>query len=200
MIASLRGILAQARPDSIIVEVSGIGFDVGVHSRTSSILPPLGSPLVVYTYLQVLDNNLKLFGFLHQEELDLFKMLLGVSGLGAKSALNILAALKPEEFYQTVVSADERRLQGIPGIGKKTAQRLVFELKDKVGKGMGIVFPLAAEAAPLEDLMEALEALGYQRGEVFPLVMKMQSQGELGTRVEDNLKQVLRRRAQQMKK
>ncbi|MEQ8200023.1 MAG: Holliday junction branch migration protein RuvA [Syntrophomonadaceae bacterium] len=200
MIAFLRGILAQAKQETITVEVSGIGYEIGMHSRAVSLLPPVGSPLVVFTYLQVLDNDLKLFGFLNQEELDLFKLLLGVSGLGAKSALNILAALKPDEFYQTVVSADEKRLQGVPGIGKKTAQRLVFELKDKVGKGLGLVLPTAEEATPLEDLMEALETLGYQRAEIFPLVMKMKSQGELSSRVEDNIKQVLRRQAQQIKK
>ena len=134
MISFLRGTLVQARQDAIIIEVSGIGYEIGVHSRACSMLPPVGSPLVVYTYLQVLDNDLKLYGFLNQEELELFKLLLGVSGLGAKSSLNILAALKPDEFCQTVISADEKRLQGVPGIGKKTAQRLVFELKDKLGE------------------------------------------------------------------
>lgn len=200
MISFLRGQLAQARPDSIVVEVSGIGYEVGVHSRACAMLPPPGSPVVIYTYLQVLDNDLKLFGFFSQEELDLFKMLLGISGLGARSALNILAALKPDEFLQTIVSSDEKKLLTVPGIGKKTAQRLVFELKDKVGKGLGIVFANADESAPLEELLEALEALGYQRTEVFPLVMNMHSQGELGGRVEDNIKKVLRRKAQQLKR
>ena len=200
MISFLRGTLVQARQEAVIIEVSGIGYEVGVHSRACQLLPPVGSPLVVHTYLQVLDNDLKLFGFLNQEELELFKLLLGVSGLGAKSSLNILAALKPDEFCQTVISADEKRLQLVPGIGKKTAQRLVFELKDKLGKGMGMVFPAAAETAPLEELMEALEALGYQRSEIFPLVMKMKSEGELSGKVEDNLKQVLRRQAQLVKK
>lgn len=198
MISFLRGKLVQASQDAIIIEVSGIGYEVGVHSRACRMLPPVGSPLVVYTYLQVLENDLKLFGFLNQEELDLFKILLGVSGLGAKSSLNILAALKPDEFCQTVISADEKRLQLVPGIGKKTAQRLVFELKDKLGKGMA--FPATVEAAPLEELMEALEALGYQRSEIFPLVMKMKSEGELSGKAEDNLKQVLRRQAQLVKK
>ncbi len=200
MISFLRGKLVQASQDAIIIEVSGIGYEVGVHNRACRVLPPVGSPLVVYTYLQVLDNDLKLFGFLNREELDLFKILLGVSGLGAKSSLNILAALEPNEFCQTVISADEKRLQLVPGIGKKTAQRLVFELKDKLGKGMGMVFPTAAEAAPLEELMEALEALGYQRSEIFPLVMKMKSEGELSGKIEDNLKLVLRRQAQLVRK
>ncbi|HRY12288.1 MAG TPA: Holliday junction branch migration protein RuvA [Syntrophomonadaceae bacterium] len=200
MISFLRGTLVQARQDAIIIEVSGIGYEIGVHSRACSMLPPVGSPLVVYTYLQVLDNDLKLYGFLNQEELELFKLLLGVSGLGAKSSLNILAALKPDEFCQTVISADEKRLQGVPGIGKKTAQRLVFELKDKLGKSVGMVLPPTAEAEPLEELMEALEALGYQRSEIFPLVMRMKSEGELSGKVEDNLKQVLRRQAQSVKK
>lgn len=200
MIASLRGELVQAGQDLIIVEVSGIGYEVGVHSRTLAMLPSPGSPLLVYTYLQVLDKDFKLFGFLNQDELDLFKLLLGVSGLGARSALNILGALKPDEFGQCVASADEKRLLGIPGIGKKTAQRLVFELKDKMGKGRGLPPPAADEDGSLEDLLAAMEALGYSRSEVFPLVVKMQAQGELSSRVEDNIKQVLRRQARQMKK
>lgn len=200
MITFIRGILAQTKPDAIVIEVGGIGYEVGIHSRAGTMLPPMGTPIIVYTFLQVLDNDLKLFGFLNQEELDLFKMLLGVSGLGARSALNILAVLRPDEFFQTVVSSDEKRLMTVPGIGKKTAQRLVFELRDKVGKGLGMVFAAAEEAAPMEELLEALEALGYQRAEVFPLVMNLKSQGELSGPVEDNIKKVLRRQAQQMKR
>lgn len=200
MIAFLRGNLAQSKTDSIVVDVNGIGYEVGVHNRTFSMLPRTGSPLTIFTYLQVLENDLKLFGFLNIEELELFKTLLTISGLGARTALNILSVLKPDEFYQTVITADEKRLLTVPGIGKKTAQRLVFELKDKVGKGQDMVIAAAEDGSMLEELLEALETLGYQRSEIFPLIMSMKSQGELGTRVEDNIKRVLRHKAVQMKK
>lgn len=196
----MRGNLAQSKADSIIIDVNGIGYEVGVHGRTLSLLPGTGSPLTLFTFLQVLDNDLKLFGFLNTEELELFKTLITISGLGARTALNILSILKPDEFYQTVISADEKRLLTIPGIGKKTAQRLVFELKDKVGKGQDMVITAVEDGAMIEELLEALEALGYQRSEVFPLIMNMKSQGELAERLEDSIKRVLRHKALQMKK
>lgn len=200
MISFLRGVLVQSNQESIIVEVSGIGYEVQIHSRVLSALPALGSPLLVHTYLQVLDNDLKLFGFVNREELELFKILLGVSGMGARGALNILSALNPADFYQAIASADEKRLVTVPGIGKKTAQRLVFELKDKVGNQQGLVAGASEDGSILEEILEALEALGYQRSEVFPLLMDMKMQGQLGDRIEENIKKVLRFKAMQMKK
>ncbi len=200
MISFLRGILVQSNQETIIIEVGGMGYEVQIHSRTLSLLPVPGSYLLVHTYLQVLDNDLKLFGFLNREELELFKMLLGVSGIGARGALNVLAVLDPSDFYQAVALADEKRLLAVPGIGKKTAQRLVFELKDKVGSKAGLVLPIGEDRSNLEEVLEALEALGYQRSEIFPVLMEMKSQGELGAKVEENIKKVLRRKAMQMKK
>jgi len=200
MISFLRGILVQCNSENMIVEVSGIGYEVQIHSRTFSTLPAMGSTVLVHTYLQVLDNDLKLYGFLNREELDLFKLLLGVSGIGARGALNILSAMKPQDFYQSIASNDEKRLLTVPGIGKKTAQRLVFELKERIGKQQGMVSTSGEEGSTWEDLLEALEALGYQRSEVFPLIMDMKAHNELGDRVEDNIKKVLRRKAMQMKK
>lgn len=200
MISFLRGILVQANQEAIIIEVGGLGYEVQVHSRALSLLPAPGSHLLVHTYLQVLDNDLKLFGFLNREELELFKILLGVSGIGARGALNMLAVLDPADFCQTIALADEKRLLTVPGIGKKTAQRLIFELKDKVGNKAGLVMPTGEDRSNLEELLEALETLGYQRSEIFPVLMEMKSQGELGDKIEENIKKVLRRKAMQMKK
>jgi len=200
MIAFLRGILVQSNQEAIVMEVGGLGYEVQIHSRALSLLPAPGSHLLVHTYLQVLDNDLKLFGFLNREELELFKILLGVSGIGARAALNILAVLSPADFFQAIALADEKRLLAVPGIGKKTAQRLVFELKDKVGNKAGLVLPTGEDRSNLEEVLEALETLGYQRSEVFPVLMEMKTQGELGDKTEDNIKKVLRRKAMQMKK
>jgi Holliday junction DNA helicase RuvA len=200
MISFLRGVLAHSSQEAVIIEVGGIGYEVQVHSRTLSLLPALGSYLLVHTYLQVLDNDLKLFGFLNREELELFKILLGVSGIGARGALNILAVLDPADFYQAIALADEKGLLAVPGIGKKTAQRLLFELKDKVVSRAGLVLPAGEERSNLEEILEALETLGYQRSEIFPILMEMKSEGELGDKVEENIKKVLRRKAMQMKK
>lgn len=200
MIACLRGVLIQSNHESIVVEVSGIGYEVHIHSRAVSLLPSLGSQLFINIYLQVLDNDLKLFGFLSQEELELFKTLLAVSGIGARGALNILSAMEPRDFYQSIVSGDEKSLLNLPGIGKKTAQRLIFELKDKVGKQPGLVLNSQEGTSNLEEILEAMEVLGYQRSEIFPLLMDMKTQGDLSERIEDNIKKVLRYKAMQMKK
>lgn len=200
MISFLRGTLVQSGQETVIIDVGGLGYEVWLHSRALSLLPAPGTPLLVHTYLQVLDNDLKLIGFLNREELELFKVLLSVSGMGARGALNILAVLTPADFYQAVTIGDEKRLLTVPGIGKKTAQRLLFELKDKVEKQPGLALPTGEDRSNLEEVMEALETLGYQRGEIFPVLMELKTEGKLGDRTEENVKQVLRRKAMQMKK
>lgn len=199
MISFLRGILFQQYQDSIVIEVNGVGYEVQVHNRSLSLLPPPGEYIFVHTYLQVLDNEFKLYGFISREELDLFKTLLGVSGIGARAALNILAAMEPTAFYQAIASGDEKKLVGIPGIGKKTAQRLLFELKDKIGQQVTVLAQNANDHV-LGDVLEALESLGYNRSEVFPLFMDLKEHGQLSDRVEDNIKKILQKKALLMKR
>jgi Holliday junction DNA helicase RuvA len=199
MIAFLTGTLLQTNLDSIIVEVNGIGYEVLLHNRSMAALPALGCQVQIYTYLQVLDNDLKLFGFSNKEELDLFKILLSVSGIGARGALSILGVLSPSQFCQVIVSRDEKRLLSVPGIGKKTAQRLVFELKDKLAQQSGLVTTGDEDQSQLADTMEALEALGYQRSEIYPVLMDMKTKGDLVNRVEENVKRFLRIKAKQVK-
>ncbi len=200
MIAFLRGQLFQRLQDSVIIEVGGLGYEVQVHNRLSAQLPPVGGQLLLHTYLQVMENEFKLFGFISRNELDVFKLLLSVSGIGARVALNILGSLEPEALFQAIASGDEKTLVTIPGIGKKTAQRLIFELKDKIGQYEGTLTSAPGENTVLTEVMEALEVLGYSRSEIFPLLMEMQAQGQMAERVEDNIKKVLKRQALAMKK
>lgn len=194
MIAFLNGRLFQAAPDSIIVEVAGLGYEIQIHNRMLPNLPAVGEQVLIHTYLQVMENEFKLYGFYNRAELDLFKLLLTVSGIGARVAINILGTLEPEKFYQAIASGDEKLLTTVPGIGKRTAQRLVFELKDKIGAHQTILTEPDGNNQ-LEDVMQALETLGYKRSEIFPLLMELQSQGELADRVEDNIKKVLKKQA-----
>lgn len=200
MIAFLRGQLFQTLQESVIIEVAGLGYEVQIHNRMMAQLPPVGGQLLLHSYLQVMENEFKLFGFSSRNELDLFKLLLGVSGIGSRAALNILGALEPEAFFQAIASGDEKLLVTIPGIGKKTAQRLIFELKNKIGQYEGSLATDPGENTVLAEVMEALETLGYSRSEIFPLLMEMQAQGQLTGRVEDNIKKVLKRQAAAMKK
>ncbi len=199
MIAFIRGVLVENRESSLIIEVQGIGLEVLVHRRNAASLPQPGAIIILHTHFQVLENEFKLYGFLKREELSLFKTLLGISGMGAKGAMNILDFMNPEQFFQAIASQDIKLLTRIQGIGKKTAERLLFELKDKVDALLPKV-PETANEMWLNDVMEALEALGYQRAEVFPLVLDLKSQGQLTDNAADNIKLVLRARAQQMKK
>ncbi|MGI6434933.1 MAG: Holliday junction branch migration protein RuvA [Syntrophomonadaceae bacterium] len=200
MIAFVKGILHDSRPDLVVIDVNGLGYEINVHPRVISRLPMPGQDFMLYTHLAVSENECKLYGFLDQAELGLFRLLLTVSGIGARAAMNTLATMEPAQFYQAILSRDEKALMRIPGIGKKSAQRLLFELKDKVGQEEAITPVTADGGQPLAELMEALEALGYSRSEVYADVMELQKSGQLSQELADNVKLVLKRKAQQLKK
>jgi len=198
MISCLRGVLLESGPDSLILDVNGIGFEVLINQRISARLPRVGGNLFIHTYMQVLENEFKLYGFLEPEELRLFKKLLGVSGMGAKGSMNVLSFMEPASFYQAIASSDEKHLTKIPGIGKKTAGRLIFELREKIEK-IDMLAAVDKEGDSIEEVLEALETLGYGRSEVYNLLMDMKKEGHLGESVEENIKQVLKMKARRMK-
>lgn len=200
MIAFLKGNLFQVMTDAVIIEVGGIGYEVQIHGRMATQLPAAGGPVMVYTYLQVTENEYKLYGFTSRGELELFKLLLGVSGIGAKAAMSLLGKLEGGQLCSAIVSGDEKTLLSVPGIGKKTAQRLIFELKDKIANYQGSEIIAGETAGTVDEILQAMESLGYSRSEMYPLLMEMQSQGELSSpRAEDNIKKVLKRQALLMK-
>jgi len=200
MIAFVKGILYHLTEDLAIIDVNGLGYEINIHSRALHRMPPCGQPVMVYTHLAVSENEFKLYGFLAQEELNLFRLLLSISGIGAKAALNIIGNMEPAQFYQAVASQDEKALLRIPGVGKKSAQRLLFELKDKVAAELALTALPAGSDQPLSETIEALQALGYNRSEIFPEVMELQKQGLLSQDVAQNIKLVLKKKAQQLKK
>lgn len=197
MISFVKGILYEQVMDRIIVDVNGIGYQVLTHPRASLKLPPAGTPVFMHTHLQVLENEFKLYGFLDAQELELFETLLGVSGIGARGALNILGSMEPGSFSRAIASSDEKTLTGIPGIGKKTAQRLIFELRDKISDFRSSP---QAESENINDLLEALEVLGYSRSEMLTLIMDLEQKQELAKNIEDNIKIVLKAKARLMKR
>ncbi|MDI9480565.1 MAG: Holliday junction branch migration protein RuvA [Syntrophomonadaceae bacterium] len=196
MIDYLRGILAEIRTDSVVLEVNGIGYELALPDRSVASLPPSGQEMRLFTYLQVLDNEFKLYGFLSREEQLLFKTLLGVSGVGARLALNILGTMEPHKFYTTMASQDEKALLKIPGVGKKMAQRLLFELRDKLPDVAAAIDEGSSEAGVISQVLEAMEVLGFGRNEVYPILRDLTEAGQLSERVEDNIKLVLQRNAQ----
>ena len=162
MIAHLRGNLIAKHPNQAIVECAGVGYDVVITVPTFSDLPEPGSPVALFIHTHVREDQLALFGFLRAEEKRLFEKLLIVSGIGPKLAVTILSGMPATDMVGAIRSGDIARLTKIPGIGKKTAERMVLELRDKLEEFTAA--PPAPQATPVEeDVISALMNLGYQR-------------------------------------
>lgn len=162
MIAHLRGRLIAKHPNQAIVEASGVGYDVNISVPTFSQLPALGTEIAFHVHTHVREDSIALFGFLRPAEKQLFERLICVSGIGPKLAITILSGMPADEMVGAIRGNDVARLTRIPGIGKKTAERMVLELRDKL-RDFGAP-SVAAPASPIEeDVLSALVNLGYQR-------------------------------------
>jgi holliday junction DNA helicase RuvA len=162
MIAHLRGRLLSKHPNQAIVECAGVGYDVVITVPTFANLPEAGSDIALFIHTHVREDQIALFGFLRAEEKRLFEKLLIVSGIGPKLAVTILSGMNTSDMVGAIRSGDVARLTKIPGIGKKTAERMVLELKDKLEEFTAAPPPPAV--SPLEDdVISALVNLGYQR-------------------------------------
>ena len=164
MIASLKGKLESLGSDFAVINVGGIGLQVYIPTSTLSTLGSVGGDVKLYTHLHLREDNATVYGFVSTEELELFKALINVSGLGPKMALAMLSAMDIEQLTMAIATGNAELLTGIPGIGKKMANRLVLELKDKIGAGL-ITAPVAELAQENADVLAALTSLGYSASE-----------------------------------
>jgi Holliday junction DNA helicase RuvA len=162
MIGRLRGTLAHKGAAGVVIDVGGVGYDVAMSPRGIGELPPTGEEAVVHTHLHVREDQMALFGFGAEEERDLFRILLGASGVGPRLAMAVLGTLRPDELRRAVLTEDTASLTAVPGIGKRSAQKLVLELRARFE--MPDALPQAGTAAA--EAREALEALGYQAAEI----------------------------------
>lgn len=201
MIGSLKGSLAQLGADYCIIETAGgVGYRVFMPAAHLAQLAA-GQQVRVHIHTAVREDAIILYGFLNQEYYDLFELLLGVSGVGPKLALGVLSAVKPEAFYLAVENRDIKVLTKLPGIGKKTAERLLLELKDKVsgaGSESGKNFGEAAAAGgsgAVAEAIEALASLGYSNSEIMPALKKIPEADTLSS--EEILRRALKLFAQQ---
>jgi Holliday junction DNA helicase RuvA len=160
MIASLQGIIDTVSQESMILNVNGVGFKVGVPTSVLSELGVAGREVKLYTHLHVREDDMSLYGFGSIDELRLFETLITVSGLGPKTAMGMLSAMSADQVAMAIATGSVEILTTIPGIGKKTAQRLILELKDKVG-GVLISAPAGKAAQENADAVTALVSLGY---------------------------------------
>jgi Holliday junction DNA helicase RuvA len=195
MIALLRGTLLEKSPSKLIVDVSGVGYEVIVPLSTFYALGDAGAEVTLRTHTHVREDVLALYGFVSKLEQDLFERLISINGVGPKLALSVLSGIEPAELIRAIRLQDVARLTAIPGVGKKTAERIGLELKDRLPATLQASGPAAAATAPADvlrdDLLSALVNLGYQRATAEKALEKV-LKAQPDARFEDALKDVLR--------
>jgi len=172
VIGRLTGLLLEKQPPMILVDVQGVAYELDVPMSTLYQLPATGTATTLYTHLLVRDDAHLLYGFATDEERQLFRQLLRVNGVGARTALAILSGLSVQELHQAVALQETGRITKIPGIGKKTAERLMLELRDRLS---GVVSATGAAPTPRDDALRALLALGYNDKEARAALAKVES-------------------------
>jgi holliday junction DNA helicase RuvA len=185
VISFLEGDVAERAGGRVVISVGGVGYDVLVPASTLSKLPPVGRPARVYTRMVVRDDAMTLFGFSNADERELFDLLVTVNGVGPKVALAFLGVLSPEAFRRAVATGDVAALTVVPGVGKKVAQRVALDLKDRLGGDVVIV------EGPLADVREALLSLGLSPQEASEAIAALGPNGDRP--VEDLLRDALQR-------
>ena len=163
MIGKLTGVIAEKSPPLVLIDVQGVGYDVDVPMSTFYNLPALGDKVSLLTHFVVREDAQILFGFLTREERTTFRLLIKISGVGPKMALSLLSGLSVAELAAAVSRQDSARLVKVPGVGKKTAERLLLELKDKLGADLAL--PVSVANDDQADILQALVALGYSEKE-----------------------------------
>ena len=179
MIYSLRGTLIHSTQSFAVVECGGVGYKCSTSLSSLRDMPQIGSEVTLYTYMAVREDAVELFGFMTTEELECFKILTSVSGVGSKVGIAILSEFSPEQVAVCIASSDAKTLTKASGVGNKLAQRIILELKDKMKKlnikETGVKIPAAAKAADFEfgnirNAVEALGVLGYGSDDVMPIL------------------------------
>lgn len=196
MIAYIKGEVTDIDEDRIIVECGNIGYNIFVTGALMSNIGVIGSEVKVYTYLNVKEDAMNLYGFSTKDELRIFKLLIGVNGIGPKGAMGILSFISPDELRMAVIAGDSKTISKAPGIGAKTAMKLIIELKDKLkleDYTAGVISEIGGNSVlddNRKDAIEALVALGYSQAESTKAVRAVKADKDI--KVEEILKLALR--------
>lgn len=185
MIGSLRGKIASRRPDNVVIDVNGVGYLVNVPLHVLSNLPGEGHEVFLQIYTHVREDSIQLFGFTSDDQKKVFTTLLGISGIGPKMAMNILSGISHDDFLKAIEKEDVDMLCRVPGLGKKTAHRLILELREKLPSSTGI------SDRVFEDALSALVNLGYKKNVAQAFLEKTYKKGI--TDIEGLLKETLKR-------
>lgn len=209
MIAFLLGTIEYLGADTVIIDVGGVGYEVKISAEVSGALSAVGTGNAVklYTYTYLREDQIALYGFRSRDDLSLFRQLITVSGIGPKGGLSLLSAMSADDLRFAIVSGDAKMIARAPGVGKKTAERLILDLRDKISSAYaaaGEAEPVSAgltasaaaladagaagEASPVSDAIEALMALGYMRAEAIRAVKKCSANDDTGAILREALR------------
>lgn len=184
MIGRLTGHLLQKQPPELLIDVNGVGYEVSAPMSTFYALPEIGEKVVLHTHMVVREDAQLLYGFSNESERTLFRILIKINGVGPKLALTILSGIAAEDFVRCIHDNDAAALVRLPGIGKKTAERLIVELRDKLGsedqpstQSDGATIMSAAASSPISDAVSALISLGYKPNEASRIVRSINTEG-----------------------
>jgi Holliday junction DNA helicase RuvA len=183
MIGRLKGILLEKQPPAILVDVQGVGYELEASMSTFYHLPECGETITLHTHMVVREDAQLLYGFFSPSERLMFRTLIKISGVGPKLALTILSGMSAEDFSRCILEGDSKALTQLPGVGKKTAERLVVELKDRIEKDdsiklPGATTPLEKHENPVNDAVSALISLGYKAQQASQMIRNMDVEGK----------------------
>lgn len=199
MIAYVHGEIVEIGETKVIVDVHGIGYQIFITGRDAQALPPIGKKVKLHTYFSVKEDSLQLFGFLSKDDMEIFKLLLNVNGVGPKAALGLLSSMPADDLRFAILAADAKSISKAPGIGNKTAQKVILELKDKLNledalekrqENQGASPACTAMNDAKSEAVQALTALGYSNGDALKAVQKAEVTEDMST--EDVLRAALK--------
>ena len=194
MIVSLKGILTNKNPSDVIIDVNGVGYLCFISNNTYDSLPIVGEPVSLLIYHQISENNQSLYGFSDNVEKDMFLMLISVSGIGPKTGINLLSSVSANEFKRRLVAGEVELLSALPGIGQKTARRIIVELKDKLVDYSNDSMPIenSEDNQIFRDAYNALQSLGFNSNEISKCLSMLTNKTDSNFNTQDLIREALK--------
>ena len=193
MIDSIHGIIEKKEPTNLFIKLNGFVFNISICIRDYEKLPSIGKKIDVLTYLNVRENLMELYGFLNKDRRDLFIQLISVSGIGPRTAINLLSNVSVQNFKENIITEDIKSLSLIPGIGPKTAKRIVVEIKEKITTDSSSKRALDTSKINfnVDDIYTALSSLGYKKSQIDKSIKKLNESNSFEGNIEDVIKKIL---------
>ena len=193
MIDSITGIIQRKEPTNLFIEINGIVFNISICLKDYEELPDLNQEITILTYLNVREDLMELYGFLEFERRRLFTQLIGVSGIGPRTAINLLSNISVANFKENIIAEDVKSLSLIPGIGPKTAKRIILDIREKVTKDQSTTDGLDTSNINFtyDDIYTALSSLGYRKNQIDKAIKQLTNENSFDGNIEDVIKRIL---------